>query len=74
MNKWFNEVCLLNQQCVWDNKKTIKSICEEIDNVVIKEFVRFECGEGSKKEETKSFADEVAATISELYYDKQYKF
>lgn len=51
-------------------KKTIKSICEEIDNVVIKEFVRFECGEGSKKEETKNFADEVAATISELYYDK----
>lgn len=55
MNKWFNEVCLLNQQCVWDNKKTIKSICEEIDNVVIKEFVRFECGEGLKKEETKKF-------------------
>jgi len=46
-NKWFGDVCLLEQKLVQDNDKTVKQLRDELigklrENVVIKRFVRWE--------------------------------
>lgn len=68
ISKWFTEVTLLGQENVWEaGAGTIDKIRQELGkslggDVTIKEFVRFELGEGiAKKQE--NLADEVAKTI-----------
>lgn len=68
ITKWFTEVTLHGQENVWGaGADTIDKIRQELGksvggDVVIKEFVRFELGEGiAKKQE--NLADEVAKTI-----------
>lgn len=68
LSKWFTEVTLLGQENVWEaGAGTIDKIRQELGKslggeVSIKEFVRFELGEGiAKKQE--NLADEVAKTI-----------
>lgn len=67
INKYFEEVCLLNQPFVKENKisvskhveQTAKALGGEIEVV---KFVRFEKGEGLAKRED-NFADEVASMV-----------
>ena len=65
IRKFLEEVVLLDQIFVLDNKSKISEILANASkklgtSVVIKSYVRFELGEGITKEET-NFADEVAA-------------
>lgn len=67
IEKYFNEVCLLEQAYIKDPDKTIQQLLTEKiasigENISIRRFVRFEKGEGlAKKEE--NFAEEVAKQI-----------
>lgn len=68
LSKWFTEVTLHGQENVWGaGADTIDKIRQELGksvggDVSIKEFVRFELGEGIAKK-TENLADEVAKTI-----------
>jgi elongation factor Ts len=67
IEKFYKEICLLEQPWIKDPDKTIKQLLTEQiaaigENINIRRFVRFERGEGlAKKEE--NFADEVAKQI-----------
>lgn len=69
LSKWFTEVTLHGQENVWGaGADTIDKIRAELGksvggDVVIKDFVRFELGEGIAKK-TENLADEVAKTIA----------
>ena len=69
IEKYFKEVCLLEQGWIKDQDKTIKDLLTERiaaigENINIRRFVRFERGEGiAKKEE--NFADEVMKQIQQ---------
>lgn len=66
INKWYEDVCLLEQKFVKNDEKTIEQVLQDAvstigENIQIRRFVRFVLGEGlAKKEE--DFASEVAAT------------
>ena len=64
INKFFEEICLLDQPFIKDPDKTVKEVLNEKiatigENIVIRRFVRFEVGEGLEKKE-ENFAEEVA--------------
>ncbi|KXS50283.1 MAG: elongation factor T [Halanaerobium sp. 4-GBenrich] len=59
INKYFTQVCLLEQPFVRDDDKTVAEVLEEND-MEVKQFTRFEIGEGIEKKE-EDFAAEVAA-------------
>ena len=67
IDKYYKEVCLLEQPFIKDPDKTIQQVLTEKiatigENISIRRFVRFEKGEGiAKKEE--NFADEVMKQI-----------
>jgi elongation factor Ts len=67
VEKYYNEVCLLEQPFIKDPDKTVQQLLTEKiaaigENISIRRFVRFEKGEGlAKKEE--NFAEEVAKQI-----------
>jgi elongation factor Ts len=70
MNKWFSEVCLLEQPYVKDDKKTIHDLIAELtakcgEKIVIRRFGRFLLGEGIEKVQT-DFAAEVAAELAKV--------
>jgi len=63
LEKFFNEVCLLEQPFIKDNDKTVEEVLKEKiakigENINIRRFVRFEKGEGLEKKE-ENFAEEV---------------
>jgi len=58
MDKFYSEVCLLEQPFIKDEEKTIAKLLAE-KGAEVKRFVRYELGEGIEKVE-KNFADEVA--------------
>ena len=63
MDKFYSEICLLDQSFVKDPDKTVGQLLTELiskigENIVIRRFVRFERGEGIEKKEEK-FAEEV---------------
>ncbi|MCB9779021.1 MAG: translation elongation factor Ts [Alphaproteobacteria bacterium] len=65
MGKFYEEVCLLEQPFVKDDKKTVKQMLEEAvstigENIQVRRFVRYELGEGLAKKQD-DFAAEVAA-------------
>ena len=62
LDKFINEVTLLNQKFVIDPDKTVNEVLKE-NNVRILDYVRFEVGEGIEKT-SEDFADEVMKTIS----------
>jgi len=50
LNKFYEEVCLVNQPFIKDDDKTVEQLVLEMiaklgENIVIKRFVRFELGE-----------------------------
>ena len=56
MNKWYSEVCLLDQESVLHPKQTIDQLRVELSNkigekVEIRRFVRWELGDGIEKED-----------------------
>lgn len=59
INKYYTQVCLLEQPFVRDDEKTVAEILSEND-MEVKQFTRFEIGEGIEKKE-EDFAAEVAA-------------
>ena len=67
MDKFFSEICLLDQPFVKDPDKTVGQLLTELiskigENIVIRRFVRFERGEGLEKKE-ENFAEEVMKQI-----------
>lgn len=65
LEKFYKEVCLLEQPFIKDNEKTIKQlITEKIatigENISVRRFARYELGEGLEKRKN-DFAAEVAA-------------
>ena len=59
INKYYKEVCLVEQEFVKDSDKTIKDI---LGGVEVRRFARFEMGEGLEKK-NEDFAAEVAAQL-----------
>ena len=64
IKKWLQEICLLEQAWVKDDKKTIAQLAQELvaklgENIKVRRFVRFELGEGLEKKQD-DFAAEVA--------------
>jgi len=67
LEKFYKEVCLLEQPWIKDPDKTIKQLVTEKiatigENINIRRFARFERGEGLQKKE-ENFAEEVAKQI-----------
>ena len=67
MDKFYSEICLLDQPFVKDPDKTVGQLLTEFiakigENIVIRRFVRFERGEGIEKKE-ENFAEEVMKQI-----------
>ena len=62
LNKFYEEVCLLDQGFVKENKMKVSKYVES-KNMKILSFVRYEVGEGMEKRE-ENFADEVAKQIN----------
>ena len=67
MDKFFSEICLLDQPFVKDPDQTVGQLLTELiskigENIVIRRFVRFERGEGIEKKE-ENFAEEVMKQI-----------
>ena len=68
MNKFYSEVCLLDQPFVKDPDKTVGQLLTELiakigENIVIRRFVRYERGEGIEKKE-ENFAEEVMKQVN----------
>lgn len=67
VEKYYKEICLLEQPWVKDPDKTIQQLLNEKiatigENINIRRFVRFERGEGIEKKQ-ENFAEEVAKQI-----------
>ncbi len=68
LNKFFEEICLLDQKFVKDPDVTVGELLTNLiakigENIVIRRFARFERGEGIEKEET-NFAEEVMKQVN----------
>jgi elongation factor Ts len=67
LEKYFKEVCLLEQPFIKDGDKTIEQLVKEMiarigENIAVRRFVRFELGEGIEKKES-NFAEEVYSQV-----------
>lgn len=63
LNKFFEEVCLLDQAFIKENKMKVSKYVQD-KNMKVLSFVRYEVGEGMEKRE-EDFAEEVAKQINE---------
>ena len=68
MSKFYEEICLLDQKYIKDDKKSIDQLVKEAvasigENIRIRRFVRYEVGEGIEKK-SGDFAAEVAAAAA----------
>ena len=68
INKFYKEVCLLEQPYIRDPEITVNDlIIEQIskigENIKVRRFARFEVGEGLQKRE-ENFAEEVMAQVN----------
>ena len=62
LNKFFEEICLVDQGFVKENKMKVSKYVES-KNMKVLSFVRYEVGEGMEKRE-ENFADEVAKQMN----------
>ncbi|MCL2401164.1 MAG: translation elongation factor Ts [Oscillospiraceae bacterium] len=67
INKFYEEICLLNQPYVKENKLTVEQHVQQVakalgGTIVVKAFTRFEKGEGIEKKQD-DFAAEVASMM-----------
>jgi elongation factor Ts len=70
VEKYYKEVCLLEQPFVKDPDKTIKDLVSDAtvaigEKISIRRFARYERGEGIQKRED-NFAEEIAAQVSKM--------
>lgn len=70
INKFFEEICLLDQKYVRDPSKTVSDVVSEAtaslgEKIVVRRFVRYEMGEGLEKK-TNDLAAEVAEQIAKV--------
>lgn len=68
IEKYYKEVCLLEQPYIKDDEKTVGQMITEViaeigENISVRRFVRFELGEGIEKRKD-DFAAEVMAEIN----------
>jgi elongation factor Ts len=68
MNKWFQDVCLLEQKYVKADDKTVERVIQDAtatigEKINIRRFARFVLGEGLEKR-SDDFAAEVAAATA----------
>lgn len=68
LNKWFKEVCLLEQLFVKDTDKTVEELMKQLSGTIgekvdVRRFVRFELGEGIEKP-VSDLAKEVAEELA----------
>ena len=68
IDKYYSEICLLEQDFVKDPDKTVQQVLTDKiasigENITIRRFVRFERGEGLQKRE-ENFAEEVMKQIN----------
>jgi elongation factor Ts len=61
LDKFFNQNCLVEQEYVKDTDKTVGELLEN-EGAQIKEFIRYEVGEGIEEEE-EDFAEEVMSEL-----------
>src|SRR5690625_441743 len=61
LGKFFEDIYLLEQSFIKDSDKKVKQLVKE-NNATVKQFVRYEVGEGMEKRE-ENFADEVMSQI-----------
>ncbi len=69
LNKWYQEVCLLEQKFVKDPEKTVEELVKELsgkvgEKIEVRRFVRFQLGEGKEKA-TSNLAEEVAQALND---------
>jgi len=69
LDKFFKEICLLEQPFIKDGDKTVEQIISEViavigENIVVRRFARFERGEGIEKKQ-ENFAEEVRKQMGE---------
>ncbi|MEG2137861.1 MAG: translation elongation factor Ts [Oscillospiraceae bacterium] len=67
MNKFFEDICLVNQPFVKENKITVEQHVKNVaktagGTITVKSFVRFEKGEGIEKKQ-ENFAEEIAKQL-----------
>lgn len=67
IEKFYKEICLMDQEFVKDSDKTISGLITESiakigENISIRRFARFQLGEGIEKKE-ENFAEEVMAQV-----------
>ena len=70
IQKYFKEVCLMEQEYVKDSSMTITQLVNEAiasigEKISVRRFVRYEMGEGLAKRED-NFADEVNAQVAKM--------
>ena len=70
INKYYKEVCLLEQPFVKDGSKTIQGLINEAiaaigEKITVRRFVRFEMGEGLEKRQD-TFVQEIADSLKQL--------
>ncbi|TJX67043.1 translation elongation factor Ts [Soehngenia saccharolytica] len=68
MEKYFEDVCLLDQPFIKDPSLKVKDVLAQLiskigENIVIRRFTRYEVGEGLEKRE-ENFAEEVAKQMN----------
>jgi elongation factor Ts len=66
LNKWYSDVCLLEQPWVKEQKMTIEELRAQIvqktgENVTIRRFMRWVLGEGIEKKK-----DDLAAEVAKM--------
>ena len=62
LNKFFKEICLLDQEYIDDSKKNVKTFLDE-NHMEVLNYVRYEVGEGIEKQ-VDNFAEEVMSQIN----------
>lgn len=70
INKYYKEVCLLEQEFVKDPSITVKQLITQTvaaigEKITVRRFVRYEMGEGLEKRKD-SFVDEIASQMEQL--------
>lgn len=70
INKYYQEVCLLEQPFVKDGSKTVSQLLTEAisaigEKISIRRFVRYEMGEGLEKK-SDNFADEINEQVAKM--------
>ena len=70
INKYYKEVCLLEQEFVKDPSITVKQLITQTvaaigEKITVRRFVRYETGEGLEKRKDR-FVDEIASQMEQL--------